>query len=113
MAQQVKVLLIDDLDGGDAEETVTFALDGTAYEIDLSGKNAEKLRNDLAPYVSVARKAGRTSARSGAAPAPRRRRTSDAQRNAEIRSWAKAQGKKVSDRGRISADIVQEYEAAH
>jgi Lsr2 len=113
MAQQVKVLLIDDLDGGDAEETVTFALDGTAYEIDLSGKNAEKLRNDLAPYVSVARKAGRTSARSGAAPAPRRRRTSDAQRNAEIRAWAKAQGKKVSDRGRISADIVQEYEAAH
>jgi hypothetical protein len=113
MAQQVKVLLIDDLDGGDAEETVTFALDGTAYEIDLSGKNAEKLRNDLTPYVKVARKAGRTSARSGAAPAPRRRRTSDAQRNAEIRSWAKAQGKKVSDRGRISADIVQEYEAAH
>ena len=64
MAQKVQVLLVDDLDGGEASETVSFALDGSSYEIDLSGKNAEEMRDALAKYVGAARKAGRTTATS-------------------------------------------------
>ena len=65
MAQKVQVLLVDDLDGGEASETVTFALDGSNYEIDLSGKNASELRDAFAKYVGAARKAGRTATSSG------------------------------------------------
>ena len=70
VAQKVQVLLVDDLDGGEAAETVSFSLDGSSYEIDLSEKNASSLREDFAKYVGAARKAGRsgggssTSARS-------------------------------------------------
>jgi hypothetical protein len=111
MAQQTQVLLIDDLDGGDADETVTFALDGTAYEIDLSTKNATVLRNALDKYVAKARRAGRTTTRASSAARPARTRSSAA-RNATIRSWARLQGLEVSDRGRISADVVEKWKAA-
>ncbi|MBA9001480.1 MULTISPECIES: histone-like nucleoid-structuring protein Lsr2 [Thermomonospora] len=106
MAQKVQVLLVDDLDGGEADETVSFALDGASYEIDLSGENAKKLRDSLAPFVQHARKAG----------TPRRRRSrgaSSRERSAEIRAWAKAQGIKVNERGRIPASVVEKYEATH
>ena len=108
MAQKVQVLLVDDLDGSQAEETVTFGLDGVAYEIDLSSGNADKLRNELSQYVEHARKAA-------AAPARRRRARTGAGReqSARIREWAKQHGKKISERGRIPADILAEYEAAH
>jgi len=111
VAQKVQVVLLDDLDGGDADETVSFALDGTAYEIDLTNKNAGKLRDVFATYVGAARKAGRsggTRRRSSAGTTGGSR-----ERAGEIRAWAKEQGLKVSERGRVSADIVAQYEAAH
>lgn len=108
MAQQVKVLLVDDIDGNKADETVSFALDGSNYEIDLSSKNANKLRDAFAAYVGSARKAnGRRTRGAG-----RRVASGGRERAAEIRAWAKAQGIKVNERGRIPADIVSQFEAA-
>jgi hypothetical protein len=108
MAQKVQVLLLDDLDGSAAAETVTFGLDGISYEIDLSSGNAGGLRNELVQYVDHARKAGNTQAR-------RRRQRNGAGReqSARIREWAKSRGFKVNERGRIPGNIVAEYEAAH
>jgi hypothetical protein len=109
MAQKVQVLLVDDLDGSEATETVAFGLDGASYEIDLSTGNAGKLRKELASYVEHARKAN--------APAAARRRRARTgpgrERSAQIRAWAKQRGYKVNERGRIPANIVAEYEAAH
>jgi hypothetical protein len=110
MAQKVQVLLVDDLDGSEATETVTFGLDGVAYEIDLSSGNAGRLREELAHYVEHARKAA------GAAAQGRRRRPRSGagrEQSARIREWAKANGYKVNERGRIPANIVAEYEAVH
>jgi len=111
MAQKVEVHLIDDLDGKEANETVSFGLDGSNYEIDLSTKNASKLRDTLAAYVGAARKAGRVSAKAG-----RGRGTgsaaADREQNQAIREWAKKQGLNVSERGRIPAEIVEKYHAS-
>lgn len=113
MAQKVQVLLVDDVDGGTADETVTFGLDGVSYEIDLTSENAAKLRDGLAPWVGHARKASGRSTGSGAraSSAPRAARgSSNAQ---DIRDWAKSNGYTVSDRGRISAEVKAAYDAAH
>ncbi|MGP4030185.1 histone-like nucleoid-structuring protein Lsr2 [Actinomadura sp. 3N407] len=107
MAQKVQVLLVDDLDGGAAEETVSFAVDGRAYEIDLNKKNAAKLRKVMAPYQENARKA-RVGGRKSAG-----RAASNRHRSAEIREWAKSAGIKVNERGRIPASVIEKYEAAH
>ena len=109
MVQRVSVVLVDDVDGGDAAETVTFGLDGATYEIDLSEANAAKLREDLAGWVGAARRAG---GRGKAAPARGRGRgrSSDA---STIRAWAAENGHTVSERGRIPADVREAYEAAH
>ena len=107
MAQKVQVLLVDDLDGSEATETVSFGLDGASYEIDLSSGNAGKLRNELAHYVEHARKASTPARRRRARTGPGR------ERSAQIRAWAKQRGYKVNERGRIPANIVAEYEAAH
>ncbi len=108
MAQ--RTVLVDDLDGGEAAETVVFALDGTAYEIDLNEDNAAQLRDDLASWVAHARSQGgprRTRGRrSAAAKAP----TAD---NATIRAWARDAGYAVSDRGRIPGEVVDAYHAAN
>ena len=106
MAQKVTVELEDDLDGGPAEETVRFGVDGSVYEIDLSAKNAAALRRKLAPFIEHARKAGRGSRRRPGRTASSRERSGD------IRAWAKDQGIAVSDRGRIPASVVEQYEAA-
>jgi hypothetical protein len=106
MAQKITVALEDDLDGGPADETVRFGLGGTEYEIDLSKKNAAAFRRKIAPFIEHARKAGR---------GPRRRagRTaSSREHSGDIRAWAKDQGIAVSDRGRIPASVVAQYEAA-
>ena len=106
MAQKITVALEDDIDGGPADETVRFGLGGTEYEIDLSTKNANAFRRQLAPFIEHARRAGR---------GPRRRpgRTaSSRERSADIRAWAKDQGITVSDRERISASVAEQYEAA-
>jgi len=112
MAQKVQVLLVDDLDGGEASETVSFALDGNNYEIDLSDKNATELRDAFAKYVGAARKAGRSASSSGGRSGRRSGGSStamDREQAAAIRSWAKKQGLKVSDRGRIPATIIEQY----
>jgi hypothetical protein len=108
MAQKTLVILEDDLDGGEADETVSFSLDGVAYEIDLSSKNAGKLRDSLASYVASARRVGGRASR-GKAPKPGR---AGSARTAEIREWARSSGLDVSERGRIPAAIVEQYEAA-
>ena len=106
MAQKVTVELEDDLDGGPADETVRFGVDGSEYEIDLSKKNAAAFRRKLAPFIDHARKAGR-----GARRRPGRT-ASSRERSADIRAWAKDQGIAVSERGRIPASVVEQYEAA-
>jgi Lsr2 len=109
VAQKVQVILVDDIDGGSAVETVSFSVDGTSYEIDLSAKNAAKLRDTFGTYVGAARKVGSRGARRGAG----RRAAGASNRTAEIRAWAKSNKVKVSERGRISADVVAKFDAAH
>ena len=106
MAQKVHIVLVDDLDGSDATETVSFGLDGTSYEIDLNDKNAATLREALSGYVGHARKVTSTSRR-------RKSASTSGPGASEIRDWAKANGMKVSDRGRVSAEVRQAYDAAH
>ena len=106
MAQRVHVVLVDDIDGSDAGETVTFGLDGSTYEIDLNEKNATALREALAPYVGHARpvsgRSGRRAAKTaGVAPA------------SEIRAWARENGFDVPERGRVAAEVREAYAAAH
>jgi hypothetical protein len=108
MAQKVQVLLVDDIDEGKADETVQFGLDGVSYEIDLSSKNAAKLRDALAGYVGAARRVGsRTGRRRG------RARSAGNGSAREVREWARANGHKVSDRGRVPAEVIEAYRAAH
>src|SRR5260370_40871775 len=105
MAQKVQVLLVDDLDGGEASETVSFSLDGTAYEIDLSGDNAGKLRKDFAQYVDHARKGGGGGRRRRARAGPGR------ERRAENRAWARQRGHKGSERGSNPGQMIEGYRA--
>lgn len=111
MAQKVQTLLIDDLDGGEAEDTVRFGLDGAEYEIDLSAEHAEALRNALARYVSAARRApGAATRRPG--QSGRRAATAGAPNPTVVREWAKSQGIEVKDRGRVPAELVAKFKAA-
>ncbi|MEU6625863.1 Lsr2 family protein [Streptomyces litmocidini] len=110
MAQKVQVLLVDDLDGGEADETVTFALDGKTYEIDLTTANAEKLRGLLEPYTTSGRRTGgRTTGGRGKGRAV----ATGSPDTAKIRAWAKENGMNVNDRGRVPADIKAAYEDAN
>jgi hypothetical protein len=112
VAQKVTVSLIDDLDGDKADETVEFGLDGKNYEIDLSSGNAGKLRDALADYVASARRPGgrrRSGGAASAAAAAARRPAVDREQNQAIRDWARKRGMKVSDRGRIPADVLDAY----
>ncbi|NTW42459.1 MAG: Lsr2 family protein [Cellulomonadaceae bacterium] len=108
MAQKVQVLLVDDVDGSEATSTVKFALDGLAYEIDLSDAHAAELRVAFGPWIASARKAAGSSA---GARGPRR--ASSGPSADVIREWAKANGHFVSDRGRISQAVRTAYDAAH
>ncbi|MGN9908619.1 histone-like nucleoid-structuring protein Lsr2 [Phytohabitans sp. LJ34] len=114
MARQVIETLIDDIDGKVADETVRFGIDGVDYSIDLSGRNAGKLRSLLSAYQEAGTRLGRSGA-----SAPGRRETVSGRRpgarseNKAIREWAASQGKALSERGRIPAAIVEEYHAAN
>ncbi|MCF3136052.1 MULTISPECIES: histone-like nucleoid-structuring protein Lsr2 [Streptomyces] len=110
MAQKVQVLLVDDLDGGEADETVTFALDGKTYEIDLTTSNADKLRGLLDPYVKGGR---RTGGRASGGRGKARAASGGSQDTAQIRAWAKENGYEVNDRGRVPASIREAYEKAN
>ncbi|MFD0136756.1 Lsr2 family protein [Streptomyces sp. NPDC127159] len=111
MAQKVQVLLVDDLDGGEADETVTFAVDGKTYEIDLTTSNADKLRGLLDPYVKGGRRTGGRA--SGGRGKARAAASGGSQDTAQIRAWAKENGLEVNDRGRVSASIREAYEKAN
>lgn len=110
MAKKVTVTLIDDFDGeGAADETVEFGLDGVSYEIDLSSKNAGKLRADLKKWADAGRRVG---GRRRGRTAGGRRGTIDREQSAAIRDWARRNGHNVSTRGRIPADIIDAFHAA-
>src|SRR5277367_2175827 len=107
MAQQIQTLFIDDIDGGAADGTVRFGLDGADYEIDLSGEHSNELRKALEKYIEHSRKFGGTARRS-----PRGHRGAPAVDTAKIREWAKGNGYDIKDRGRVPADLVAKYQAA-
>jgi hypothetical protein len=98
------VTLSDDIEGGEAAETVTFGLDGKFYEIDLSTANAKKLRGVLAPYVEAGRKrskSGKTYRHTAVAPDP-----------AAVRAWARSHGMEVPPRGRIPKRVYEAFNAS-
>ena len=105
MATRTIVSFIDDLDGTEAAETVQFGLDGTEYEIDVNGDNAEQLRAVLSPYISKARRLARNG--------KPYRRTNVGPDSKTVRAWALAQGLDCPERGRIPAAILEKYQAAH
>jgi Lsr2 len=104
MATKVLTTLQDDIDGSDATETVRFALDGVEWEIDLSERNANRLRNNLSVFIAHGRKVGGKRGRKPASPAQ-----TDTQ---AVRKWAQANGIEVNARGRIAAEVVERYRAA-
>ena len=112
MAQRVQIVLEDDLDGGVAAETVTFGLDGVNYEIDLSDKNAGKLRDEFATWIGHARRSGGRRI-TGRRPAGGSSTTSSRRDLSAVRGWARANGHQVSDRGRVSAAVQEAYDKAH
>jgi len=109
MAQKVQTLFIDDIDGGEAERTVRFGLDGTEYEIDLSTKHNEELRAALGTYLAHARKVGGTVRRA----AGRGGRKASSADTVAVRAWARENGYDIKDRGRVPADLVAKYRAAN
>jgi hypothetical protein len=119
MAQRTVVQLVDDIDGteitGNQGETVTFGLDGATYEIDLTSKNAQQFREAIRVYVSNGRRLGSGrgrhvgNGRASTGPSTKR----DPQQTKAIKDWARANGHKVADRGRISQSVLDAYEAAH
>jgi len=113
MAKKVTVTLVDDFDGeGAADETVEFSLDGVSFEIDLSAKNAQKLRDELKQWIDASRRVGgRRRGRPGI-PGRNGRASIDREQSAAIREWARRNGHKVSTRGRIPADIIDAFHAA-
>jgi hypothetical protein len=106
VAQRTQIVFTDDIDGGPADATVSFAIDGTAYEIDLSAAHAGELREAFQPYLAAARKAGRSARR------PSRGGRSSGPSPSAVREWAKAEGIKVSDRGRVPAELIVKFQAA-
>ncbi|RTL61560.1 MAG: Lsr2 family protein [Pseudonocardiaceae bacterium] len=109
MASVTEVRLVDDLDGSVAVETIELALDGRGYELDLNEAHATELRDALAPYVAAARRAGRATS----APARRASSARSREETAEIRAWARENGFRVSDRGRVPSEVLEAFENRH
>ena len=108
MAKRVITTLEDDLDGSEAIETINFSIDGTEYEIDLNDAHATELRGAMNKYTSVARK---TTGR--ARPARKPGAGIGGSDTKAVRAWAIENGIAISSRGRVQADVVARYEAAH
>jgi len=113
MAKKVTVTLVDDFDGeGPADETVEFSIDGVSYEIDLSARNAQRLRDEFKAWADAGRRVGgRRRGRSGGVPG-RGRASIDREQSSAIREWARRNGHKVSTRGRIPAEVIEAFHAA-
>lgn len=108
MARKTVIILEDDLDGSEGSETLQFSLDGTEYEIDLNEQHANELRQAIGRFKNAARKSPPSPGRpAGRNPVPA---SSDAK---AIRQWALDKGLKVNTRGRIRADVVEQYQATH
>lgn len=112
MAKETTTRLVDDLDGSDADTTVTYTWQGQSYEIDLNDKNVEEFQEAIAPYLSASRKVGR-----GSGGGSTGRRSSSAKAGSDIdpkavRQWAAENGVEVSPRGRINAKVLEQYRAA-
>lgn len=111
MAKKTVVMLEDDIDGSEASESIQFALDGTEYEIDLNNDHANELRGALERFTAVARKT------SGGRGRPAGRKSSSSSHGGPdakaVRQWAAENGIQVNTRGRIQAEVVEQYEAAH
>lgn len=106
--RKTKIILIDDIDGTEADRTIQFGLNGTTYEIDLNETNTQKLEAALAPFVEKATKvAGRRSS------GQTRRTTAGPSFSQNVRAWAKEQGITVPDRGRVPNTVLEQYKAAH
>lgn len=105
MAKRVNTVITDDLDGSSAAEAVSFSFDGLAYEIDLAPANRQRMQKALQPFIDAGR-----HVRHRTAPA---RTASTRRESAKIRAWAMQRGLHVAERGRISADVVGKYNAAH
>ncbi|MCT2584156.1 histone-like nucleoid-structuring protein Lsr2 [Actinophytocola gossypii] len=108
MAQKTVLELVDDLDGGRADETVTFALDGVEFVIDLSEENAARLRDTLAEFVGHARRTGGRKQRGKATPAANGKPDTQA-----VREWARSQGEEVAERGRVPQALLTRFQEAH
>ncbi|WP_410631286.1 histone-like nucleoid-structuring protein Lsr2 [Amycolatopsis sp. cmx-4-83] len=108
MAQKVLVEMLDDIDGTPAAHTIPFSLDGVTYEIDLSDGNAAALRGGLARYIDAARRTGGRKVRVATGQST----ASDRERNQQIRAWANTNGYEVSERGRLSSEVIAAYDAA-
>jgi len=106
VAQRTQILYVDDIDGSEADGTIRFGLGGADYEIDLNKKHADQLATTIRPYIDAGRKVS-SSRRAAQGSRPARHNQSD------IRAWARSQGLKISDRGRIPADVLAKYESAH
>jgi hypothetical protein len=104
MAKKVSVLITDDIDGSAEAEPVQFSVNGQNYEIDLGPAHRTQLHDSLRPFIDAAR---RTAAQKASQT---RRARADL---ADIRAWASDQGLNVAERGRISGDVIRQYEAAH
>ena len=103
MAQRLRTLYVDDLDGSDAEGTVRFSLDGAQYEIELNAAHAMELRNALAPYVEAGRKVPRRAGRN------RGKAAAKGVRSNEVRDWAKTNGVEIKNRGRVPAEVMTKF----
>ena len=110
MAARTVVHLIDDVDGGEADETVTFSLDGVEYAIDLSSTNADGLRKALGEFITAARRTGKASKSGGKTQV---RAGGDRAQNQAIREWARRNGHQVSERGRIPAELIAQFQQAN
>lgn len=116
MATRTVTHKTDDLDGSDADLTLSYTFDGQAYEIDLNEKNAEEFREAMAPYIAASRKAGQPKGGSGrrSPGGSSKPAQGDGQLDTQaVRVWAQQNGLEVSSRGRISAKVLEQYRAAH
>ncbi|MFD8497698.1 Lsr2 family protein [Amycolatopsis sp. NPDC059657] len=112
MAQKLVVEMVDDIDGTPATQTVPFALDGVTYEVDLSDENAASLRDELARFIEVAQRTGGRKIRLATGQSAASASQTDRERSRQVRVWAQANGYEVSNRGRLSAEILDAYEKA-
>jgi hypothetical protein len=113
MSRNVSVVITDDLDGSEGAETVSFGLDGVSYEIDLGEANRAKLEGGLAPFVAAGRRSGRSTGAAGGKRRSSGRPSGPSTDRTAVRVWAREAGLNVSERGRISSEVMKQFEAAH